>query len=277
MNLSIPPVRQASWPVAVGGVPSGSACRWLKPQPRSQLNASGIVDRSHLSKRRRGRQRVRSGAAGSVAGEVVAVIQGIEGFGHYFHSPALAEREGAADARTQAEEIVARAHVAADEIPVHHRPSGGPLDGGGAGSNVPWQGRVILQHPAHLEAVTVYRAIEDHAVALIVVARSVVPPDIGVVDRRTKETRTARLTACWATCPNRQFTWGTPFSSPDQPGLSRHTDRKGAVFSEPQVNSRRTTASTGRDRREGAACRRRIRRSCNRRALRTACARVRRG
>jgi hypothetical protein len=46
-----------------------------------------------------------------------------------------------------------------------------------------------------LEAVTVYRAIEDHAVALIVVARSVVPPDIGVFDRRTKENSTARLTA----------------------------------------------------------------------------------
>jgi hypothetical protein len=46
-----------------------------------------------------------------------------------------------------------------------------------------------------LEAVTVCRAIEDHAVALIVVARSVVPPDIGVVDRRTKENSTARLTA----------------------------------------------------------------------------------
>jgi len=40
----------------------------------------------------------------------------------------------------------------------------------------------------------------------------------------------APLSACWATCPNRQFTRWTPFSSQDQPGLSWRTDQRERFF-----------------------------------------------
>src|SRR5205823_2220974 len=102
--------------------------------------------------------------------------------------------------RAQAEIVIADPRVAADERAVHNRPAGGALDGGDSGSDVERQGRVILEHAAQLKAMTdplpdrirrarggMDTAVENDAVALVVIAPAIVPPDVVKIDGRAKE------------------------------------------------------------------------------------------
>jgi len=119
------------------------------------------------------------------------MVERVEGLGERFHSDSFAERERAAEAQVYGKKIVADAGVSGDELAIDHGPRRSSLNGGGAGGDVEGKRRVILQHAAELESVRealpvilsrgrrgLQCAVEDYAVALIIIGAAVIKPDI---------------------------------------------------------------------------------------------------
>jgi len=169
-------------------------------QPQGQLNTSWIVHGRDLPETGQWISRVITGAEGTVQREVVSVIECVERLAHYFQPQAFSEQDGPAETCTNAEEVISNSGIAADERSVHYWARCGALNGIDAGGNVQGQGRVILQHAAQLKAVTnefpggfrrSYRGmdgtVEDHAMTLVVIRPSIIPPDVEVVDGGAKE------------------------------------------------------------------------------------------
>src|SRR4051794_2120217 len=104
--------------------------RRSKAKAERQLERAGVVDRGDLTEGGRGVRGKRAGTEVAVAGEIVAVVQEVEGFGKSLDADALRDAEGAAEAGIDAPEIVALAGIAGDEGAVDDRTSGRALDGG---------------------------------------------------------------------------------------------------------------------------------------------------
>src|SRR5687768_16516281 len=92
-----------------------------------------------------------------------------------------------ADPGADAEEIVASPGVTGNEGAVHDRAAGGSLNGRDSARNVERQRRIILKHSAELEAVGANGAVEDQAMALVVVRAAVIQPYIPDIDRGAEE------------------------------------------------------------------------------------------
>src|SRR3954451_4821551 len=156
--------------------------RQLELQAESELHASGIVHGGHLPEGSGRRQRISARPPRRIARQVVAMIQRVEAFRQRLQAQPFGQTEGAADACTDAEEIVTRPHVSPDVIAVYDWARRGSLDRSRAGDNVHRQRGIVLQNAAPLEAMAMHRAVEDYAMPLVVVATAVVAPDIRVVD-----------------------------------------------------------------------------------------------
>jgi hypothetical protein len=141
-----------------------------------------------------------AGAEDPVKGDAVDVVSQVEAFGQGFQAQPFRKLKTAAQAATDAQEIESGSGVAVDEHAIDGGTSGSALNGVRAGRDIERQRRVVLQEAARLEAVTdslpsgiplrqgrMDRAVENQAVALIVVGTAVVLPDVEIVDGRAEE------------------------------------------------------------------------------------------
>lgn len=164
------------------------------------MDGSWIGHRRDLFERRQRIGRINAGSESPVPTHAIDVVGEVERFSQRLHPQPLPELERAADACAQAEEVEAGSRVAIDEYTIDGRARGRALNGVGASGDVERQGRVILQEAGQLKAVAepfpggvrgahrrMNRAVENEAMALVIVGAAVILPDVEVVNGRAEE------------------------------------------------------------------------------------------
>ena len=208
---------------AAGGARVGGACRDFLSSELLSLEAESGANRycaghgcGWLAEGGGGRGGIGSGAECSRGKKVVAVVECVEGFGDALKAEAFAEGEGAAETGVHVEAGEAdcrrcgRSWFRAERwrrlaaLGVRTKPAGRDagrgLDAVLSGGDVEGERGVVLEYSAELEAMgelaeqgralvqgSVQGAVDDDAVALVVVGEAAVFAEVVVVDRRGEE------------------------------------------------------------------------------------------